>query len=164
MSGRFAERELSETVTLHVPGGPGSGVTGTLAGVRAKAHKGGGVGVGGRREFSLVLEVPLETFQRIDDEDLLGYVDGSMQPGTFYRLMNTRAVELHLGLDRSVAEPLAHLPLEAALDALIEALTSEAPSPLSAASSYRWLAVYQEAPSKHPAVTVKRGFKSIYAP
>jgi hypothetical protein len=143
-------------VTLRVPGG--EAIEGVVAEVAVYAPD------DGVRRVAVHVLVELETFQRIADDELVGFVPGSTDPGTTdYVLLSTAPVELQLMPYPAALGDLAGAPVEALIDGVVAGMTAPDGGALQEAASFRWLAVMQEQ-ALRPGVTIKRGFRSIYTP
>jgi hypothetical protein len=154
MGGAFAQRNVSLPLALRVPGR--EALEGTLVEVTVYAPD------DGVRRVIIHIHVDLETFQRIEDEGLVGFVLGSTAPETTdYRLSSTAPVELQLLPAPAALGDLAGAPLEALIDGLVAALGATGGGPLQEAATYRWHSIMQ-AQALPSGITVKRGFGSVY--
>jgi len=154
MGGTFAQRNVSLPLALRVP--DREALKGTLVEVTVYAPD------DGARRVIVHIHVELETFQRIEDEGLAGFVLGSTAPeATDYRLLSTAPVELQLLPDPAALGNLAGAPLEELLDGLVAALGATDGGPLQEAATYRWHGILQEQ-ALRPGITVKRGIGSVY--
>lgn len=155
MGGEFARREVETALSLAVPGRAPLEVA--VASVSAYAPE------SGPRRVVIEVRVDLETFQRIEDEALLGFAPAAVDPETQdYALISTAPVELELAPELAALGDLAAAPLEALLDGVEAALRGAAPGALGEASIYRWLTALQEREVR-PGLTVRRGLRSIFA-
>lgn len=154
MSGAFVQRDVRAPLALRVDGA--EPITGTLSEVRVYAPE------HGDRCTVLHVEIDLATFQRIEDEALVGFVHGSIDARvTGYRLLSSAPIELQLRLEGAAAEAVQAGPLDAMLERVLRGLTEQG-GPLLDTAAYRWLTVMQETPTR-PGVSAMHGFHSIYA-
>jgi hypothetical protein len=154
MGGAFAQRNVSLPLMLRLP--DREALQGTLVEVTVYAPD------DGARRVIVHVDVDLETFQRIEDEELVGFVSGSTAPqATDYRLLSTAPVTLQLLPDPAALGDLPGAPLEELIDGLVAALGATDGGPLQEAATYRWHSIMQEQ-TLRPGITVKRGFGSVY--
>lgn len=151
MVGGFAQRDVNQPIALRVP--DREALEGTLVEVCVYAYN------DGAKRVLIRILFDLETFQRIEDEGLVGFAHGSA--ATDYRLLSTAAVELQLLPDPAALGELAGAPIEKLIDGLVSTLGASGSGPLQYAATYRWQSTMQEQ-ALRPGITVSRGFGSVY--
>ena len=167
MSGRYADRAIDLSVALTVNGA--EPIRGRFTAIKLfEAAEGGFWPV-----FNV--EVELQMFWRVEDENIFGFSATTIAP-------NQNAVELHSALPVDLEltlgpqllaalhtpfnalSRLIHPSLEAVLDRLVRGLQGEEPAlPLTHVAAYRWLRVLQTQPSGPSGMTIKQGYRSVFA-
>lgn len=149
MGGRFASQALNREVALTVEGA--APLAGRFTGVRIFAEEGAGEWL-----VLVTLSLGLETYERVQDEELFEVSLATTAPGPGQVILwNTAPVEVEL---RLLAAPPAASP-EALADALVAGIGTELGTSVTA---FRWWRTLQAQASASGNV-IKAGYRSRFA-